>query len=167
VKNSPFKQKNGARRFRGFSMLEMVAAAALVTGTMVPALSVIRDSMRHSRDLHRRSLLANYAVRILEDQAAYVAYGDGEDDSYTNWDDAIADSPNTGDFPAADSHGSIRYVVTCSDAPSDGGLVRQLMNIEATVFDDTNGNNTPDAEELQETYRTKVAKLNSYEHEEK
>ncbi len=136
----------------GFSLLEMVMAAALVTGTVVPALSVIRDSMAKSRDLHRQKLLANYAVNILEDQAAYVA---------TNWTNATIG----GDF-AADGHGSIRYILTKSDDPADGGLVSQLMNLEVTVYDDTDDDDTLDANEIQETYRTKVAKLNTYENEE-
>ena len=136
----------------GFSLLEMLAAAALVTGTVVPALAVIRDAMATSRDLHRRQLLANYAVDILEDQAAYVA---------TNWTNAVV----SGDF-SADGHTKLRYTLTKSDNPSDGGIVNQLMNLEVTVYDDANANSTFDTGELQETYRTKVAKLNSYENEE-
>jgi len=148
----------------GFSLLEMVAAAALVTGTMVP-LVVIRDSMTQSRDLHHRKLLANYAVHKLEDQAADVAFGDGPEDIHTNWTNAIAASPESGDI-TADDHENIRYIITSSDNPADGGLTGQLMNIEVTVYDDADGDDTFDAGEIQETYRTKVAKLNSYENEE-
>lgn len=136
----------------GFSLLEMLAAAALVTGTVVPALAVIRDSMAASRDLHRRQLLANYAVHILEDQTAYVS---------TNW----ANATVNGSF-SADGHTNIRYTLTKSDDPSDGGIVSQLMNLAVTVYDDANANSTLDAGEIQESYRTKVAKLNSYENEE-
>jgi len=148
----------------GFSLLEMVAAAALVTGTMVPALAVIRDAMAQSRDLHRRNLLGNYVVQILEEQAAYVAFGD-EPISDPNWANAISNSPTSGDF-AGDSNENIRYTMTTSDNPANGGLLDQLMNIEVTVYDDANGNDSLDAGELQETYRTKVAKLNTYENEE-
>ena len=147
-------QRDTGRRAKhriGFSLLEMLAAAALVTGTVVPALSVIRDSMAKSRDLHRQHLLANYAVRILEDQAAYAS---------TNW----TNETLTGSF-LADGHGSIRYTLTKSDALADGGLVNQLMNIVVTVYDDADGDSTLDVGEIQETYRTKVAKLNSYENE--
>lgn len=136
----------------GFSLLEMLAAAALVTGTVVPALSVIRDAMTQSRELHRRHLLANYAVRLLEDHTAYVA---------KNW----INTTTTGNF-SADGHASINYTLTRSDAVIDGGLVNQLMNLEVTVYDDADGDSTLDVGEIQETYRTKVAKLNSYENEE-
>lgn len=137
---------------RGFSLLEMMMAAVLVAGTVVPALSVIRDAMSQSRAMHRRVLLGNYAVRILEDQIAYAA---------TNWTNATP----SGNF-ASDGHDSIRYNVVRSDDPADGGVVNQLMSISVTVFDDGNANSLIDAGELQETYRTKVAKMFSYENEE-
>jgi type II secretory pathway pseudopilin PulG len=146
------KQRAADNPKHGFSLLEMLAAAALVTGTMVPALAVIRDAMSTSRDLHRRQLLANYAVKILEDHAAYVS---------TNWTNAIVDD----DF-SADGQDNIRYKLVQSDDPSDGGLAGQLMNLEVTVYDDADANDSITVGELQEIYRTKVAKLNSYENEE-
>ena len=130
----------------------MVAAAALVAGTVVPALSVIREAMSQSRELHRRHLLANYAVRVLEDQIAYAA---------NNWANVTA----SGSF-TTDGHAAIRYTYTRSDAVIDGGIVNGLMNIEVTVYDDEDGDQTLDSGEIQETYRTKVAKLNTYENEE-
>lgn len=145
------RAEDGEQR-RGFSLLEMLAAAALVTGTVVPALTVIRDAMATSRDLHRRQLLANYAVRILEDRAAYVS---------TNWFNVVVDN----DF-STDGHENIRYTLIQSDDPSDGGITDQLMNLEVTVYDDGDGDDSLDVGELQEVYRTKVAKLNSYENEE-
>ena len=60
----------GARR--GFSLVEMMAATALVAGTLAPALAVMRDAMAVSREGVRRSLVANYAVQVLESQAALV-----------------------------------------------------------------------------------------------
>ncbi len=137
---------------RGFSLLELVAAAALIAGTLVPALAVIRDAMAESRSLHRRGLLANYAVSILEERAAIAAI---------DWTNATV----TGDF-ASDGHPNLRYIATASDLSANGGLVGQLMHVGVTVYDDTNSNSTPDSQELQETYRTKVAKLNTYENEE-
>ncbi len=137
----------------GFSLLEMVAAAALVTSITVPALSVVRDAMAKSRDLNRQNLLANYAVRILEDQTALVA---------TNW---VNETIN-GNF-AADGYTKVRFVGTKSDAVANGGLPNQLMHIQITVYDDANASSTLDAAELQVNYRTKVAKLNSYENEQR
>ena len=139
----------------GFSLLEMVMAAALVTGTVVPALSVIRDSMKQSRTLHRQKLLANYAARTLEHQVSHAA---------TNWFSYTAD--NTINYYTGDGHSGLRVYLDRSDDPADGGLTGQLMNVEVTVYDDINSSSTLDAGDPQETYRTKVAKLNSYENEE-
>ncbi len=142
----------------GFSLLEMVMAAALVTGTVVPALAVIRDAMAKSRDLHRQKLRANYAVQILEEQAAYVAAGSNN----SNWDNALLASPIDDNLTVS----GFRFTLTFSDSPGSGGLTNRLMNIEVTVYDDADGDLTLDADELQETYRTKVAKLNTYENDE-
>ncbi len=135
-----------------FSLLEMVMAAALVVGTLVPTMAVMRDSMAKSRDLNRRNLLSNYAVRVLESQAALVM---------TNW----TSSTVTGNF-SSDGHPNIRFSVIRSDAPANGGLTDQLMHLRVTVFDDTDGDGTADANEIRVLYRTKVARLQTYEDEE-
>jgi hypothetical protein len=130
----------------------MAMAAALISGVLVPTLSVVRDAMAKSRELNRRNLLANYAVRTLEGQVALTA---------TNW----ASANVTGNY-SADGHSSIKYSVTKSDAVASGGIVGQLMHIQVTVYDDIDGDNAADAEELKVAYRTKLAKLLSYENEE-
>jgi hypothetical protein len=140
------------KRSRAFSLLEMAMASTLVAGTLVPTISVMRDAMAKSRDLNRRNLLANYAVSVLEAQTAVIM---------TNW----ASSTVTGNF-TADGHASIRYSAVRSDAPASGGLSDQLMHIQVTVFDDTDGDTTLDSNELSVLFRTKVARLQSYEDEE-
>ncbi len=133
-------------------MLEMVMAATLVTGTLVPTMAVMREAMAKSRDLNRRNLLSNYAVSVLESQAATAM---------TNWTSATT----AGNF-TADGHVQIRYNVTRSDDPASGGITGQLMHIQVTVFDDADNDSTADATELSVLYRTKVARLQSYEDEE-
>ncbi len=127
-------------------------AAVLVTGTVVPALVVIRDAMAQSREMHKRKLLANFAVLILEEQAAYAAM---------NWTNAT-DENDLASYGYADLAFNLRR----SDDPGYGGIVGQLMHIGVTVFDDLDADQLPDANETQVTFRTKVAKLNSYENEE-
>jgi hypothetical protein len=68
----------------------------------------------------------------------------------------------TGNF-SADGYSTVRYIATRSDAPANGGLTNQLMHIQVTVYDDANGNSTLDASELAVRYRTKVAKLATYQ----
>jgi hypothetical protein len=126
----------------------MLAAAALVAGTLAPALTVMRDAMAMSREGLRRSLVAHYAVQVLETQAALAMQ---------NWSNGTV----TGDF-SADGYATIKFSAVKSDAPAGGGLTNRLMHIQVTAYDDANGNSAADAEELKATIRTKVARLASY-----
>jgi prepilin-type N-terminal cleavage/methylation domain-containing protein len=137
---------------RGFSLLEMVMAATIVAGVLVPTMAVMRDAMAKSRELGRRNLMSNYAVSILESQAATTML---------NW----TTSTSSGDF-SDDGHSALRYTASRSDAPTDGGLTGQLMHVQVRVYDDADGNSTFDANELNALYRTKIARLQSYEDEE-
>lgn len=127
-------------------------AAVLVTGTVVPALAVIRDAMAQSREMHKRKLLASFAVMLLEEQTAYAS---------TNWNN-VTDENDLASY----GYSELGFHMRQSDDPTYGGIVGQLMHVEVTVFDDLNGDILPNANEMQVTYRTKVAKLNSYENEE-
>lgn len=129
----------------------MIAATALVAGTLAPALAVVRDAMAVSRETVRRNLLANYAVQVMEFNAG---------GTMQSW----IPGTITGNF-AADGHPSLRYVLTRSDDPASGGLTGRLMHVQVTMFDDVNGSSTLDANELAVRFRTKVAKLLTYENE--
>jgi hypothetical protein len=94
-------------------------------------------------------LLANYAVEALESLQVAAMH------SWTT-------GTTTGAF-TADGYSTIRYTATRSDAPANGGLTNQLMHIQVTVFDDANGNSTCDSGELAVRFRTKIAKLNTYQ----
>lgn len=137
---------------RGFSLLEMTMAAALVAGTLVPTMAVMRDAMAKSRELSRRNLMSNYAVSVLESQAA---------STMLNW----TTSTVTGNF-SGDGHPNLRYTASRSDAPADGGLTGRLMHVQVRVFDDADQDSMFDATELSVLYRTKLARLQSYEDEE-
>jgi hypothetical protein len=130
----------------------MAMAATLVAATLVPTMAVMRDAMSKSRELSRRNLLSNYAVSVLEAQSAIAM---------TDWISTTA----TGSF-TADGHPSIRYSAVRSDAPANGGISSELMHIQVTVFDDSDGDTTADANELSVLYRTKIANLQSYQDEE-
>jgi hypothetical protein len=96
----------------------------------------------------RRSLVANYAVQVLENQAALVMQ---------NWTTGTV----TGNF-SADGYATIKYTAVKSDAPASGGLTNRLMHIQVTAYDDKDGDSVADSNELKVTIRTKVAKLTSY-----
>jgi hypothetical protein len=129
----------------------MIAATALVAGTLAPALAVMRDAMALSRESSRRNLLANYAVEALE-------YAQGV--TMQNW----AAGTTTGDF-AGDGWPNIRYSVTRSDSPASGGLTNRLMHVQVLIYDDANGNAARDANEIAVQMRTKVSKLLTYQNE--
>jgi type II secretory pathway pseudopilin PulG len=136
------------RARRAFSLVEMILATALVAGTLAPALAVMRNAMSTSRETTKRLLLANYAVEILE-------YSQGI--SMQTW------SPTTvsGNM-ASDGYSNIRYTITWSDAPANGGITGKLMHVQVVVYDDVNGNSAQDSTELSVRFRTKVAKLATY-----
>jgi hypothetical protein len=143
--------RRGRRPRRAFSLVEMVAATALVAGTLAPALAVMRDAMAASREAYRRSLVANYAATALEYAAAVAMQ---------SWTPGTV----TGNL-AGEGHAALRYTVTYSDAPAGGGLTGRLMHIQAVVYDDANGNAAQDAAEIAVRMRTKVAKLVTYQNE--
>lgn len=129
----------------------MIAATALMAGTLAPALAVMRDAMSASRDANRRQLMANYAVTVLEYGAAA---------SMQNW----GSDTTSGNF-ATDGYPTIRYQLTRSDSPANGGLTGRLMHLRATVYDDADNDSVVDANENKVRFRTKVAKLTTYQNE--
>ena len=148
--NSTVRQGKRANRC-AFSLVEMIAATALVAGTLAPALAVMRNAMAASREASQRNLLANYAVQALE-------YASGI--TLQTW----ATGTSTGNF-ASDGYPTLRYSVTRSDAPASGGLTTRLMHVQVTVFQDANGNLALDTNEIAVRARTKVAKLLTYANE--
>lgn len=132
-----------------YSLLELVLAVALVAGTLVPSLALIRQGLELSETTDQRALLTNYAVGKLEEQLAIVA---------ASWTSGTA----TGDF-AVDGHADLRFSVTRSDAVADGGLVGELMHVQVTTYLDEDGDDAQDAGEPSCGLRTKIGKFASYE----
>jgi prepilin-type N-terminal cleavage/methylation domain-containing protein len=137
-----------AKSQTGFSLLEMLAATAIVAGTLAPALAVMRDAMAISREAVQRNLVSNYAVQVLEGQAAL---------SMQNWSNGTV----TGNF-ASDGYSTIKYAATRSDAVASGGLVNRLMHIQVTAYEDKDADSVADSNELKVTVRTKIAKMSNY-----
>lgn len=132
-----------------YSLVEVVAAIGLMAATLVPAMELIRQSMKNSVEDDMRQLLALYAASQVEQQLGMTAMF---------W----TVGSTTGDY-AADGHPGIRYVTTCSDDPVDGGIVGQLMDVRTTVYDDANNDDVLTAGEKQCSFRTKIGKFATYE----
>lgn len=133
----------------GYSLLELVAASALVAATLVPALELVRDGIDLSGETINRQLLATYAVSELELRLAQVA---------ADW--ALGSFSGS---MASDGRPSLRYETSCSDSVIDGGIADQLMVITTTTYFDENGDGSLDTNELHCTFSTKLARLMNYE----
>ena len=136
-------------RRRGQSLLEVVAASMIIATTLVPALRMMRDSLQISRDEEEAELMATLCVDELEKHLANVS---------ATWDKTTA----SGDYAALENRSYLKFRVIKSDAVSDGGIVGRLMSLVAVVWNDANGNGSPDANEKKVTFATKVSKFVSY-----
>ena len=146
-RNSQFARSDPRR---AFSLVEVLAAMALMAATLAPTLAAMRSAMAQSREASMRRMLANYAVRTLESHAAMVMQ---------NWANA-----SVGSSYGYEGHPTVRYRIVKSDSLASGGDPGKLMNIDVTVWEDVDGDSTADATELQVVMRTKVSKLLTYQH---
>jgi len=136
-----------------YSLLEVVLASALCAAVLVPALVIIRDGIAMAREIDIRHQLLLYGVSTLEAQLAAVAVLD------TAW---PGTAPPPGNF-AAEGQPNMRYVVSWSDNPANGGLANRLMNVSVTTYYDEDGDASQDASEPAVTLTTKIGKFTSYE----
>jgi len=135
----------------GHSLLEVIAASALMAVALVPALRIIRDSFATSRDIETQELLITFATSKLEEHLG-KAMADWQSGSYT------------GSF-SAEGYSTLRYSVVCSDAEAGGGVTDYLMVVTATVWDDLDSSTTPDTGEPSVVFAGKVSQLPSYQDE--
>ena len=69
---------------------------------------------------------------------------------------------DAGEFSGA-GYADVFYQVVCTDETASGGIPDQLMVIQATVWQDSNGNKAVDTGELKTSMTTKVAKMALYQ----
>ena len=138
-----------ARKRRGMSLTEVLAATVILGTTIVPALQFVRDGMTLSRDNETRHAITNFCISKMEEHLALSAA------AWTN-------GTFTGDF-TSEGYSSIKFTVTRSDAVASGGVVGKLMAVTVTVWNDTNGNGSIDSGELQITMASKISKMSVYQ----
>ncbi len=124
-------------------------AGVLMSVTLVPALRLLRNSLRIGREIETYELLTTFSTSRLEEYLALTS---------ADWQPGTF----TGDF-SADGHANLRYSVVCSDAAGDGGMADQLMAIVSTVWEDANSNATRDSGELTVVLASKTAKTATYQ----
>jgi len=129
--------------------LELIAAATIIATALVPALRVMGESLRISRELEIGALMTSACVSRLEHEMAKSA---------ASWD--LANS--SGDL-AAEGQASVKYTVVKGDSVAEGGIPDTLMAITVTVWNDRNENDVLDAGEPSVTYGTKIPNLRNYQ----
>lgn len=124
-------------------------AAGICATALVPALALLRDGMTLADNIDTRHLLLVYGVSKMEEHLAIVA---------ASWTTGTAN----GDF-AADGHANVRFSVSRSDNPANGGITGRLMSVTVTTYSDDDGDDAMDANEMRTTLTTKIGKFVSYE----
>lgn len=138
---------------RGTTLLELVAASTVIAITLVPALRIMRDSLRVSRQLEVREVMATIAMSVLEQESASVS---------GRW----VMQTRTHRQPGRDSgYPSVVAVSTTTDSVATGGIPGSLAVIRVTAFDDSNRTGSLDNNEPSITFATKIAGLTSYRFE--
>jgi len=138
-----------SRRSRqGNTLLEVLLATAILAGTLVPALRLMRDSMIVSREIEANGLVETYCVGKLEQQLALAA---------GTWTTGI----DQGDF-AGDGQSQLRFVAVRADDSASGGIPNRLMAVTVSVWYDRDGNLAIDPGEPIQSMNSKVAKMAAY-----
>jgi hypothetical protein len=139
-----------ARR-RAQTLLELVGATTIIALALVPALRMMRDSLRVTRDTETADLLATLSASALEEHLLRIAV-------------AWTPSTVTGTF-AAQGYPRVRFQVVRSDSPANGGIAGSLMSITSTAWDDRDNDGSLDAGEPRVTYASKLARNVAYQRE--
>jgi type II secretory pathway component PulJ len=148
----PQQLRRGAVR-RGTTLLELVAASTIIATALVPALRIMRDSLRISRQLEVREAMATIAMSVLEQESARVS---------AQW----AMQTTTHRDPGRNSgYPSVLAVSTTSDSQATGGIPGSVAVINVTAFEDLNRTGSLDEDEPSITFATKIAGLTSYQFE--
>lgn len=142
-------QRRNQRRAQ--TLLELVAATTIIATALVPALRIMRDSIKVGRKTETANLLATLSASKLEEHLALTA---------ANWSTATA----AGTF-AAEGYPLVRFQVTRSDSASDGGIPNSLMAITSTVWEDSDSDGGWDAGELRSVFASKLAMSVAYTQE--
>jgi hypothetical protein len=137
-----------ARKRRGNTLLEVIAASLVLSIALVPALRIMRDALAVEDDLEYANVLATLCASRLEQSLASTA---------ASWNTTT----DTGNF-ASVGYSRIRYSVTKSDLPANGGITGSLIALTCTVWDDADGNGVLGTSEKKVQFSTKLAKLAAY-----
>lgn len=132
-------------------MLELVVASSVIAMALVPALRLMRDSLRVGRELEDATLMSTLCASKLEEHLARTA---------ADW----VTTTSSGDF-SAQGYSHLCYQVIRSDDVADGGIHNALMSITARTWHDVNGDGNWSEGEPSVVFASKLAKSTSYANE--
>jgi hypothetical protein len=152
----------GRRRRRnpnGQTLLELVGATTIITIALVPALRMMRDSLRVSRETETANLMSTLSASRLEEYLLLSAGQWGAIPPGNSWNT----TNNTGNY-SADGYPNLKFRVLRTDA-APAGIAARLLSITATVWNDLDGDNALDASEPRSVFATKLARNVAYSYE--
>jgi hypothetical protein len=124
--------------------LELVAATTVIAMALVPALRIMRDTVRIGQETEMANLLATFSASKMEEHLVLTA---------VSW------STTT----AAGNFGTEGFQVIRSDATAAGGIPGSLMSVTSTVWEDENSNDQWDQGEPRVVFGSKLARSVAYE----
>ncbi len=129
---------------RGFTLVEVIAATAILAICIVPATKYLADSMTLRRELERERTLVILAIQTIEEQMAVINAG-------------FTTAQQTGTF-ASQGFPEIAYEIVRTDQATDGGIPGLLMTIAVSIWSDDNGNLLLDSDEAVVELHTTMAR---------
>ncbi len=149
------------RRFgrSGQTLLELVGATTIIAITLVPALRIMRDSLRVGRETETANLMATLATGRLEEFLLLSAGQWGAIPAGNSWNTTT----NAGSY-AADGYPNLKFsVVRTDNAPE--GISTRLLSITTTVWNDLDNDNAWDVGEPRSVFASKLARNVAYSNE--
>lgn len=143
----------------GQSLLELVAATTIIAITLVPALRMMRDSLRVGRETETSNLMATLAASRLEEYLLLSAGQWGSIPQGNSWNTTT----DTGNY-AAEGYPNLKFSVVRTDSAPEG-IASRLLSITATVWNDLDNDNVWDAGESRSTFASKLARNVAYSNE--
>lgn len=143
----------------GQSLLELVAATTIIAITLVPALRMMRDSLRVGRETETSNLMATLAASRLEEYLLLSAGQWGAIPPGNFWNTTTV----SGNY-AAEGYPNLKFSVVRTDSAPEG-IPARLLSITATVWNDADNDNALDAGESRSTFASKLARNVAYTYE--
>jgi len=136
---------------RAYTLLEVIAATALVSTALVASMALLRDAVQLSDRVDYQNLMHTLCVSKLEEHLNLTA--------------ATFTTADVSGSYSAEGFSELRYRAVRTDSSGSGGITNRLMAVSVTVWRDSNGDSAITAGEMTVTIATKVAKMALYETE--